>query len=667
MSKSSGYNAMDMGGHYAGKVGSHSLHRSFTSPDRRVIFPSLHGACSPSYSQPKPVHEQPYGVSMINFERKERGDSVDISPTDVQSATTKPVLRANSLDGILIPLPKLSLAEDSKSNAEFAPIAPKRSLSLRASVQYPIRHANIQSTPTSKWPAHPSRSGSPLIFGEAIRHKTYYPAATIPTPISDRKPPSHSKPLSSILRRKLPIPPTQNTSQQGPCNICDGTSGTSSTSSPNEGGSVVSSPQPSHVAISPSLSPAVPTLASPASIKSLQSRDNGPHPSDSEGRDGIGESVKHISDLPKIKMLPRKQCPLRRNQSDSIVGNNEEEHSKTRSDSIVSERSVSRHVSLEEMANNKRISFDPHITVYEFRVSDYERKGGKKWFSEDELTQFKQEAIQRIRLRSTKVIPTGTGRALTVATKREHDNKGGRGRASPVNSKPNGCEKSKGSVSFNHPALGCEEEIDPESQNSRESTIQSYLSQEIRNILVVDTHEIFLGLFTKSLKHMIPHASVATARSAEEAISRIEAAKKAFPQRDGGSTHGFDIIVTEERLRGSISVQQLASGPQHTCESLTRQQGISTQTAGDDSIQRRWLMTSGSTLIRHLVESQRKINNSRGSLFVGVSARLNEDREKLEKAGADCVWGKPPPKMNSTLRNNLLKLLMEKRGNRTDI
>eukprot|EP00578_Thalassiosira_sp_NH16_P013614 CAMPEP_0181114880 /NCGR_PEP_ID=MMETSP1071-20121207/21137_1 /TAXON_ID=35127 /ORGANISM="Thalassiosira sp., Strain NH16" /LENGTH=218 /DNA_ID=CAMNT_0023199055 /DNA_START=15 /DNA_END=668 /DNA_ORIENTATION=- len=217
---------------------------------------------------------------------------------------------------------------------------------------------------------------------------------------------------------------------------------------------------------------------------------------------------------------------------------------------------------------------------------------------------------------------------------------------------------------FNHPALGCEDELDnshhrhseissvvPEggSRQRREDAIGDNLSREIRNVLVVDSHEIFLALFMKSLKHMIPHASIATARSAEEAMSRIEAAKNAFPLRDGGSIHGFDIVIIEERLRAP-PVQQLASDGTHSASPTASRDGsTTTQTAGDDSVQRRWCTTSGATLIRHLAETERESSSESGggndagavtaanagacrsSLFVGVSAQLAEDRARLEK------------------------------------
>merc|ERR1711957_182310 len=104
----------------------------------------------------------------------------------------------------------------------------------------------------------------------------------------------------------------------------------------------------------------------------------------------------------------------------------------------------------------------------------------------------KQEAVHRIRLRSMKVVPTGTRRALLLNPKSEQ--------APPVET------RSKGSVFFNHPALAFYDELD-ESRNSRKSSIQgarnNYASASvahIRNILVVDPHDIFLKLFTKSLK-----------------------------------------------------------------------------------------------------------------------------------------------------------------------
>ena len=74
----------------------------------------------------------------------------------------------------------------------------------------------------------------------------------------------------------------------------------------------------------------------------------------------------------------------------------------------------------------------------------------------------------------------------------------------------------------------------------------------------------------------------------------------------------------------------------------------------------------GAALLRHMAAGGEAGREGAGgalrhSLLVGVSARPALDRDKLIKSGADCVWGKPPPEMNATLRNELLELLMKKR------
>eukprot|EP00804_Cyclotella_cryptica_P021068 CCRYP_019370-RA/>CCRYP_019370-RA protein AED:0.01 eAED:0.01 QI:1712/1/1/1/1/1/2/1081/229 len=219
---------------------------------------------------------------------------------------------------------------------------------------------------------------------------------------------------------------------------------------------------------------------------------------------------------------------------------------------------------------------------------------------------------------------------------------------------------SSSSIVFTHPALGLEDEFDPDGCNSKEGLIRDALSREMRNVLVVDPHDAFLVLFTKCLKFIIPHVSVATARSGEEAVARIQAAQKAFPTSDGGAVHGFDIILLEERL--------------HPCNNmLSMSSNAAKQSAGDDSIQRQRKLTSGSSLIHSIVDQEQDIRNRvrnahpsqqlpiRFSLLIGVSAYLAEDKTRLEQSGADFVWGKPPPEMNSKLRNDILKVLMRKR------
>ena len=145
------------------------------------------------------------------------------------------------------------------------------------------------------------------------------------------------------------------------------------------------------------------TLASPASITALCIE-------------------KHVleripSDLAKV--LPHIVTPsltMSKSQSESFStdtsGGGGVGHRRRHStDSSSPSSSFTRLVSFESL---KRVMFDPAITVHEFLVTDYEKRGGGKWWTEDEMEEFKREAVQRIRARCVDIIPTGTGRALLV-------------------------------------------------------------------------------------------------------------------------------------------------------------------------------------------------------------------------------------------------------------
>jgi len=468
-SRSTAYNnSMNSEGVCAPKESTPKSHHSRSLSSPRMIFPSLHGIVNTHPSNHKVKHHQ-------------KGKSIDnISPTDVIKPA--PVLRhANSLDGLMIPMPKLSINDTNKSNEEF--VAPKilnqRTNDVQISSTPPraseplFRHSisgasNFDNAKSSSRSLSSTKSNISY-YGDARKHRTHYYPASVPTPISIKKSPSPStkpKRLTPILRRRT------------------------------------SSLSPSTKVLSTSCIAAAPTLASPDIIKTLHSHDNYlpfgiPRATmDGDKEEGIGESeygLERIRDCPKL--IHRSKCnKIKKSQSDSLVSQNEEDLTRPRRNSISTDKCVSRHASVEAFQHRKRCSFDPHITVFQFPLSEYESKGGEKWFTADELTEFKQEAIQRIRLRSMKVIPTGTGRALAISPTQNGAKKKKSGKAT-------------GSVFFNHPALGCDEEVDPSESISKEWQLHTDLSKEIRNILVVDPHEIFLALFTKSLNHIIPHAS----------------------------------------------------------------------------------------------------------------------------------------------------------------
>jgi CheY-like chemotaxis protein len=173
---------------------------------------------------------------------------------------------------------------------------------------------------------------------------------------------------------------------------------------------------------------------------------------------------------------------------------------------------------------------------------------------------------------------------------------------------------------FTHSALTLDGPDDAVEALRTERYRCAVVQNEIRNILLVDPHDICLALFTKAMKAVLPLANVSLARSSQEALEHMSSGKR------------FDIILVEERLK-------LFHG---------------------QSNNKKEKCNAGSELIRTLISL-----GVTGALFVGVSAHLDRDRDALERGGADLCWSKPPPLMDLGLRNSLLKSLLLKRGRAT--
>ena len=316
-------------------------------------------------------------------------------------------------------------------------------------------------------------------------------------------------------------------------------------------------------------------------------------------------------------------------------------------------KTMARHASL-EISEPKEISFDPRVWVVE-----YEQDEVNNWFTHEELERFKCEAIDRIRRRQAQeqLLQSGTGR-IVVPRQRQ-----GSGRAlfsDPAlgigtdETEDVGVVPAAAAAEFNLTTLPVQPLLSP----SNEKKLQRTLLSEIRNILVVDPHDMFLKLFAKSLHSMLSQVVVTEASSAEEALRRIAAARVLFPQSEGGATHGFDIIIVEERLQlfhchlsGNVGAK---NGPRHQ------------QAAGDDQNHRN-IPASGSALISQIVAEQKNMVSSiskrpRFSLLIGVSAHLQLDGDRLRRSGADFVWGKPPPPFGTELKAEILRGILQKRG-----
>jgi CheY-like chemotaxis protein len=281
------------------------------------------------------------------------------------------------------------------------------------------------------------------------------------------------------------------------------------------------------------------------------------------------------------------------------------------------------------IGTGKYISFDARVWVCEFERAPGERES--TWYTNKDLEGFKQEAVQRILQyteQQSKLVPIGTGI----------------GRSMRIQGPPPCSNRAL----FSHVALqALDGELDT-TTSIDPGFRQAVLENEIRSILLVDPHDIYLKLFTKSLKNALPHVVVTACTSSEEAMEHLEPATTA----GSGSTapvkkRRFDIIIIEERLK--IFHRQ-------------HRNGGATQRNGGEYSSAKECHASGSALLRSLSS----VGDSHSkSVFVGVSARLAEDGARLKESGADFCWAKPPPPMNPVLMDDLLKALLLKRGRST--
>jgi hypothetical protein len=251
---------------------------------------------------------------------------------------------------------------------------------------------------------------------------------------------------------------------------------------------------------------------------------------------------------------------------------------------------------------------------------------------------------------SDEIISTGTGRVIT------------RGAGVPV-------DKNLRAL-YTNPALRSDAEDDDDEEDIyiMDCRRRRELLKEIRTVLIVDSHDIFLSLLAKDIKSMLPHIKVVTAYTVQEASHRMDAAKRSIDGKE--CTHGFDLIVAEERLmQGKGRYRSISLPNDFEKPSKSEPDPYS----GSSLIQR---IAHEVELLSHDdakddVSDEGAVNRPNNShdghrvpLVIGMSAYLQQDGMKLKDCGADMVWGKPPPKMDETLRNEILRLIMMKRNRR---
>eukprot|EP00551_Chaetoceros_affinis_P004164 CAMPEP_0203684350 /NCGR_PEP_ID=MMETSP0090-20130426/47993_1 /ASSEMBLY_ACC=CAM_ASM_001088 /TAXON_ID=426623 /ORGANISM="Chaetoceros affinis, Strain CCMP159" /LENGTH=1130 /DNA_ID=CAMNT_0050553523 /DNA_START=143 /DNA_END=3535 /DNA_ORIENTATION=+ len=374
--------------------------------------------------------------------------------------------------------------------------------------------------------------------------------------------------------------------------------------------------------------------------------------------------VANMISAPSAPLSPRKLQTQRRSSITSINSYSSDNSFNSKSSTSLKGSSMrknvrfsnqlTRHISHEEMGRNKIIRFDPRVWVHEIQCPPVD----KIWYSAADMNRFKYEAILRIRKWSCKhqqihsahsrtMISTGTGRIVNVENGVTSTSSSSSSTPSHSSVLPSNGIRPKNSnrVIYTNPALSCESEDDDEDEG--DNVLANLLSMrdtavlyEFKSILIVDSHDIFLKLLSKGLKLLFPHTEIATACTVEQAWKQIER-MNFLRKKSGGEiySHGFDLIVVEERLKPHI--QPRANTGQQT-----------------------W---NGSSLIQKIKKEIYDMStfnkySKRYPLIVGISAYLNHDMQHLKASGSDFVWGKPPPKMDDNLKMEMLKKVMIKRN-----
>eukprot|EP00588_Corethron_pennatum_P000750 CAMPEP_0194300176 /NCGR_PEP_ID=MMETSP0169-20130528/61113_1 /TAXON_ID=218684 /ORGANISM="Corethron pennatum, Strain L29A3" /LENGTH=608 /DNA_ID=CAMNT_0039050323 /DNA_START=416 /DNA_END=2239 /DNA_ORIENTATION=+ len=184
---------------------------------------------------------------------------------------------------------------------------------------------------------------------------------------------------------------------------------------------------------------------------------------------------------------------------------------------------------------------------------------------------------------------------------------------------------------------------------------RSNLFNEIQTILIVDCHEIFLSLFSKGLKIMMPHVQITTTTSITDAQSIIRNGRNLPISDNRPAVHGFDIIIIEQNL--SLHPHSIRDIKSLYTNKESHQKEVTHLLTGTDLLQ---------NLILEEKKLQLKLKPSDPSLLstlmIGVSMSFRADEAKMINSGADLFWKKPPPPMNSLLTSQIVHAIVKKRG-----
>jgi len=268
-----------------------------------------------------------------------------------------------------------------------------------------------------------------------------------------------------------------------------------------------------------------------------------------------------------------------------------------------SKSNLLRHTSIQVIDSTTKVRFDPRVWVHEF----HRPKDENIWFTAAELDRFKYDTMQRIQRwnrcnkNGVDFIPSGTGRIISSSS----------------------GLRASGNMSamralFSNPALSyeIEDEDDSHIKEGLDSVTSCILTpedidkaceREFQSVLLVDSHDIFLNLLTKGIKNILPHVKVSSAYTSEEAWKQIIIARNKCPMSEGGCSHGFDLIIVEERI-SFFQHLRFRDGLKGEMSDTGKGKGVS--------------LGSGSSLIKRIKEEEALMRSSSTSWRKGYSSSL---------------------------------------------
>jgi CheY-like chemotaxis protein len=302
-------------------------------------------------------------------------------------------------------------------------------------------------------------------------------------------------------------------------------------------------------------------------------------------------------------------------------------------------------------SRSRSVHFDPRVTV-----TEYADVVERQWFSDEELERFKCQTI-------------ALAQSYLVAQP-EMMEEYSKTRLDPVT----GTLRKK--ALFSMPVLSSTDETELPKLVHRTCVERRDLAErEIKNILIVDPNTVVLDLFRRSLHSIFPKASISVAENGEEALQMVQ---RAMPCRSRGTQRGFDIVIAEETLsrnrsnihsgKSDSNLDGLTSRPasqvvKHDSLSSFSESCCCSGMSGSELFGEisKIEKTFDAPQKQPLTEATSLVPAPRRALLIGVSVHPDEDKPSFVANGADFVWGKPPPMVNGTLRNQMVSTLVKKR------